>query len=62
MERNYSMMLKQLQLGYLEVTLGKNSNEDQCMFCWSTGCGCENKATIKDDPFINLTEKELQYV
>jgi hypothetical protein len=62
MERNYSMIMKQLQMAYMQVTMKDvEDNTNQCIYCWSTGCGCENKATVKEDSFINLTEKEIHY-
>jgi hypothetical protein len=61
MERNYSMMLKQLQLAYMSYNLKDvKEDEEQCLYCWNSGCGCSND-NVKNDPFINLTEGELQY-
>jgi hypothetical protein len=55
MERNYSMMLKQMQMAYLQVTLDEEQDGEKCIYCWKTGCGCSNNS-IKNDPFLNLTE------
>jgi hypothetical protein len=57
MERNYSMMLKKLQLAYMEVTMKDVEDGEQCMYCWKSGCGCSEN-NIKNDPFINLTTVE----
>lgn len=63
MERNYSMMLKQLQMAYMTVTMKEHqSNEEQCIFCWSSGCDCEGKETVKDSVFLNFYEKEDQFL
>lgn len=51
---NYSLALKQLQMAYMAVTM-KETEEDQCIYCWKSDCGCGNKQTVKNDPFINLT-------
>jgi hypothetical protein len=57
MERNYSMMLKQMQMAYLQVTLKEEQDGEQCIYCWKTGCGCSNNS-VKNDPFLNLTTVE----
>jgi hypothetical protein len=62
MKTNYSMMLKQLQMGYMSYTMKDVKEDEQCVYCWSSGCGCDNKETIKDDPFLNTTFKEELYV
>lgn len=57
MERNYS--LRQLQLAYMQVTMKEEqSNEDQCIYCWEKGCGCEGKETVKDSLFLNFYEED----
>jgi hypothetical protein len=55
MNANYSMMLKQLQMGYMTYTMKDVKEDEQCSLCWKSSCGCENKVTTKNDPFINLT-------
>jgi hypothetical protein len=57
MERNYSMMLKQMQMAFLQVTLKEEKDGEQCIYCWKTGCGCSNNS-VKNDPFLNLTTVE----
>lgn len=59
---NYSLMLKQLQLGYLQITMKDQSNNDQCIYCWKSNCGCNSKTTAQSDNFINFTGEELKYV
>lgn len=59
MKTNYSMMLKQLQMGYMSYTMRDVKEDEQCLYCWSSSCGCENKETVKNDPFINLSAEEL---
>lgn len=60
MKNTYS--LQKLQMAYLPVTLRKEKNNDQtCMYCWSTGCGCSTNSNVKTDSFINLTAEELRY-
>ena len=61
MERNYSMMLKQMQMGFMAYTMKDVKESEPCMYCWKSGCGCtDNK--VKNDPFINLTTKsEFKY-
>lgn len=61
MKRNYSMMLRQLQMGYMPITMKDVKEEEQCLNCWKNDCGCSQKHTIKDDPFINFTGEELNY-
>ncbi|MFS1518565.1 hypothetical protein V1503_19190 [Bacillus sp. SCS-151] len=63
MKRNYSRMLKQLQMAYMPLTM-KNENEDYtCVHCWKSTCNCANdKTAIKTDPFLNFTGEELYYV
>lgn len=54
MKNSYS--LKKLQMAYLPVTLRKEQNKDEtCMYCWTSGCGCETKSNVKTDSFISLT-------
>jgi hypothetical protein len=61
MERNYSMMLKQMQMAYLQVTLKEEQDGEQCIYCWKSGCGCSDN-NVKNDPFINLTTtSEFKY-
>jgi hypothetical protein len=55
MERNYSMMLKQLQMGFMSYTMKDNNEEEQCVLCWKSNCGCKSNNTVKNDPFLNLT-------
>jgi hypothetical protein len=52
---NYSKALKQMQMAYMGLTLGKINEDDQCIYCWKSGCGCESKTTAHNDSFINLT-------
>jgi hypothetical protein len=55
MKTNYSMMLKQLQMGYMAYTMKDEKQDEQCSLCWKSSCGCGNKGAIKNDPFLNLT-------
>lgn len=58
---NYSKMLKQLQMAYMVATMKDTKEDEQCMYCWKSGCSCNNNS-VKNDPFINLTAEELNYV
>ncbi|PLR99570.1 hypothetical protein [Bacillus sp. T33-2] len=58
--KNGKYSLKALQLAYLGVKLEKEQSGNQCLYCWSNGCGCSSHNSVKFDPFINLTE-ELKY-
>ena len=60
MERNYSMMLKQLQMAFMPLTMKNETKEESCMYCWKSGCGCSSD-NVQNDPFINLTAEELKY-
>jgi hypothetical protein len=62
MERNYSMMLKQLQMGFMSLTMKNVKEGEQCIYCWENNCGCGSKTSVKEDAFINFTGEELKYV
>lgn len=49
--------LRKLQQAYLPVTLRKEvqNNDTTCLYCWSSGCGCDAKSDVKTDSFISLT-------
>jgi hypothetical protein len=48
-----------LQMAYLPLTMKKETEGEKCVYCWSSGCGCESKTTTKNDPFLNLSAEEL---
>ncbi|KON87399.1 hypothetical protein AF332_11560 [Sporosarcina globispora] len=62
--KNTEYTLRKLQAAYLKVTLRKEmgNNEETCMYCWNSGCGCDSKSNVKTDSFISLTTaSEFKY-
>lgn len=54
-----SLILKQMQMAYLELILRQEGEGKRCPICWHNHCN--HHIDIKQDPFINLTEN-LKYV
>ncbi|MBD1379137.1 hypothetical protein [Metabacillus arenae] len=49
-------VLVTLQMAYLESSLNKEKNDqDICMYCWKSNCGCSSGGSVKNDVFINNT-------
>jgi hypothetical protein len=62
MERNYSMILKQMQMAFIPYSMKEVNNDNQCVLCWENNCGCGSNTSVKNDPFINLTAEEIYNV
>jgi hypothetical protein len=53
MKRNYSMMMKQLQMAYLGAKLEKQPEGERCPLCLELACN--HGVDVQNDPFLSLT-------